>query len=317
MPEEEFTFSFGDDSEDTTVPECGFEPKFKKQKTEPPKPVTALSFKDIKKITEQDIPVEEIRVCETGCHVPFVKPSATSRLANQAFGKHDVVAGVYEGGFKLWESSVDLGKYLCHNSDSAIRTAQRVLEVGCGMALPSVTVRSLQTRAKSAQPATYWLQDYNEEVIRQVTHACLTVNGWYDATHGKQINGESPEPAMANGGFLWGSWEAMVEDMKNSKGDWCTDKFDLILGAEVIYRQENVPALCALIDETLAADGLCLLANKKYYFGVGGGTLGFQEHIQAHCPALEIEDIFEVPDEKTAVPRDIIVIKRCKQVRKG
>ena len=47
-------------------------------------------------------------------------------------GSHDVKTGVYEGGFKSWESSVDLIKVLATNSEdcfSASTGAVSVVEV--------------------------------------------------------------------------------------------------------------------------------------------------------------------------------------------
>lgn len=50
----------------------------------------------------------------------------------EALGEHDVKTGVYEGGFKSWESSVDLVKVLAatgHASPSGRNRPLRVIEV--------------------------------------------------------------------------------------------------------------------------------------------------------------------------------------------
>jgi len=44
-------------------------------------------------------------------------------------GKDDVKTGVYEGGFKSWESSVDVVKELYKTKSELLGTARRVLEV--------------------------------------------------------------------------------------------------------------------------------------------------------------------------------------------
>lgn len=52
--------------------------------------------------------------------------------AGEALGEHDVKTGVYEGGFKSWESSVDLVKVLAaagHSSSPARARPLRVVEV--------------------------------------------------------------------------------------------------------------------------------------------------------------------------------------------
>jgi protein-histidine N-methyltransferase len=45
-------------------------------------------------------------------------------------GKDDVKTGVYEGGFKSWESSIDLVKVLYGRRDEALEYPGRFLEVG-------------------------------------------------------------------------------------------------------------------------------------------------------------------------------------------
>ena len=48
----------------------------------------------------------------------------------------DLVPGVYEGGYKVWEGSIDLVRFLASTSSSewgiSINTSSRVLEVWCG-----------------------------------------------------------------------------------------------------------------------------------------------------------------------------------------
>ncbi|KAK2073105.1 hypothetical protein P8C59_007411 [Phyllachora maydis] len=57
-------------------------------------------------------------------------------------GKHDVKTGIYEGGFKSWESSVDLVKVLAsEGAASALSQASSwMIELGCGTALPSLAM---------------------------------------------------------------------------------------------------------------------------------------------------------------------------------
>jgi len=45
-------------------------------------------------------------------------------------GKNDVRTGVYEGGFKSWESSVDVVKVLHARRGEVLGSAKRALEVG-------------------------------------------------------------------------------------------------------------------------------------------------------------------------------------------
>lgn len=53
----------------------------------------------------------------------------------------DIQAGVYEGGFKLWECSLDLVKYvelLLRDSQTPFRMPRKVMELGCGHAIPGI-----------------------------------------------------------------------------------------------------------------------------------------------------------------------------------
>ena len=49
----------------------------------------------------------------------------------------DLVSGVYEGGLKIWECSEDLVEFL-HSNKSGRLKGLKVLELGCGAALPGI-----------------------------------------------------------------------------------------------------------------------------------------------------------------------------------
>ncbi|KAG6017150.1 hypothetical protein E4U54_008191 [Claviceps lovelessii] len=108
-------------------------------------------------------------------------------------GAHDVKTGVYEGGFKSWESSGDLVKVLgaeCHPRLWEGRSA-RIIELGCGTALPSLALFQWAMALKSApstspstpttttsssssnrpqqQAISFILADYNPTVLQLVT----------------------------------------------------------------------------------------------------------------------------------------------------
>lgn len=50
--------------------------------------------------------------------------------------KSDLISGVYEGGFKVWECAVDLVKYL--NQNNIDLKGKKVLDLGCGHAIPGI-----------------------------------------------------------------------------------------------------------------------------------------------------------------------------------
>jgi hypothetical protein len=59
-------------------------------------------------------------------------PAAVAAAIDQS----DLVPGVYEGGFKIWEGCLDLVKYL-HEEAIPLRNL-RVMELGCGHGLPGI-----------------------------------------------------------------------------------------------------------------------------------------------------------------------------------
>lgn len=83
----------------------------------------------------------------------------------------DIVPGVYEGGLKTWECSADLAGYLEGVADC---THKRVLEVGCGTAVPSLSLLNgifHMTCAKGFNKhsgMTLHMQDYNSMVLQLV-----------------------------------------------------------------------------------------------------------------------------------------------------
>ena len=79
----------------------------------------------------------------------------------------DLLKGVYEGGFKTWECSLDLVGYLAEHLD--LVTNKRVMELGCGSGLPGIFALS--------QGSNYVVfQDYNDYVLRFWTVPNLILN---------------------------------------------------------------------------------------------------------------------------------------------
>ncbi|KAI8387011.1 hypothetical protein BD560DRAFT_321399 [Blakeslea trispora] len=84
-------------------------------------------------------------------------------------GNTDLIRGVYEGGFKTWECSVDMVQYLASLPTEQI-SQKRVLELGCGSSLPSLYLLSSELDNKVD------VQDYNEQVIRFITIPNILLN---------------------------------------------------------------------------------------------------------------------------------------------
>ena len=102
--------------------------------------------------------------------------------------------------------------------------------------------------------------------------------------------------------FVAGSWDAVL----NTK-DLLEHPYDVVLTSETIYRTASLPSLISLLRRTcgldgggipgeddlaaqtkklsLKSDGLCLVAAKILYFGVGGGIIDFENMVHGWMSA--------------------------------
>ena len=53
------------------------------------------------------------------------------------------VTGVYEGGLKIWECSIDLASFLTDQNDDIGMSKLKVLELGCGAGIPGIVMAIL------------------------------------------------------------------------------------------------------------------------------------------------------------------------------
>jgi protein-histidine N-methyltransferase len=82
---------------------------------------------------------------------------ALSDNESNLLGDSDIVRGLYEGGLKTWECSVDLAQYL---SQATFPEELSSLEVGCGSGLPTVAMFKMALQERRRWKFT--LQDYND-----------------------------------------------------------------------------------------------------------------------------------------------------------
>lgn len=59
------------------------------------------------------------------------------------------------------------------------------------------------------------------------------------------------------------------------------EKYDLIFGCETLYNSKNHHKFYKVIQQFLKRNGLCFLAQKMYYFGVGGGVADFKALVES------------------------------------
>ncbi|KAK5575932.1 hypothetical protein RB653_007067 [Dictyostelium firmibasis] len=187
--------------------------------------------------------------------------------------KTDLIPGVYEGGFKLWECSIDIINYLFEEKIDL--KGKRVLEIGCGHGLPGIYCL--------LNGSTVTFQDYNVEVIYNLTQPNVLINGG-DVNKAKYISGD---------------WKFVDQLLDN-------EKFDIILTSDTLYNVGSFKKLYNLISNHLESNGKCYLASKTYYFGVGGGIRKFEELLKI-LNRLSIKTVRDIKDGISNV-REVVEI---------
>ncbi|KAL6782142.1 hypothetical protein ACKKBF_B10815 [Auxenochlorella protothecoides x Auxenochlorella symbiontica] len=216
----------------------------------------------------------------------------------------DLVPGKYEGGFKLWEGAMDLAQYLCLHQGQLVAAqdappglafrGQKVIELGCGHGIPGLVALS--------QGAEVHFQDYNPEVLREVTAPSVLANwqAW-------QTRGSPAAPAAQNppARFLGGPWAALDSFLA---AEGLAGSYDLVLTSETIYSLSSMPYLLACIDTALRSGGQALVAAKSYYFGVGGSSNAFKNAVEAKG-GFSIRSL-AVEGGGASIQREIIVLQK-------
>ncbi|KAL5119751.1 hypothetical protein ACEQ8H_002357 [Pleosporales sp. CAS-2024a] len=221
----------------------------------------------------------------------------------------DLQTNIYEGGYKTWECSIDLCRYLLDRGprkdlDDMARV-DHVVEMGCGSALPSLLL--FQYAVRNALSVYFTLTDYNVDVLRLVTVPNLLL-AWVatldeepsralflesgNPLRGEEEHGElylTPQILEAFQQHLSelaitltvvsGSWTptASFVDLIPSSQELNT----FILGSETIYSPASctafTDAMCALMRRVKT--GKAVVAAKRVYFGVGGSVDGFRMEV--------------------------------------
>ncbi|KJZ79066.1 hypothetical protein HIM_01217 [Hirsutella minnesotensis 3608] len=236
--------------------------------------------------------------------------------AGDALGEHDVKTGVYEGGFKSWESSVDLVKVLAGGGYASYCRGRpaRIIELGCGTALPSVALFqwALTQRTSDEQPLTFILADYNPSVVQLVTlpnfllawalHLRNQHPALQDAFSLEDELELSPEIFEAFQSylsehnimlsFLSGAWseefvQLLYPETSSPQLEPHSAPFSLLLGSETIYSPLALQAFTEMVFAILHREmrdlgsiAEAIVAAKKLYFGVGGSLDDFVRNVQ-------------------------------------
>ncbi|KAK6206061.1 hypothetical protein LQW54_007896 [Pestalotiopsis sp. IQ-011] len=232
--------------------------------------------------------------------------------AEPGLGSHDVKTGVYEGGFKSWESSVDLVKVL-EKSQSLLASQDEVpcvIELGCGTALPSLALFQWAISARRGsdpRPLSLILADYNSTVLQLVTLPNFVISWALQhaadspvlAAALEAVEGElelTPEVIQAFEDFLTtqqislqflsGGWsEEFIELVKAAQvalpGASGQKQRMVVLGAETIYSPFALQAFTETIfflmrhSQSTGDTAEVFAAAKRLYFGVGGSLDDF------------------------------------------
>jgi 2-polyprenyl-3-methyl-5-hydroxy-6-metoxy-1,4-benzoquinol methylase len=208
----------------------------------------------------------------------------------------DVIPGLYEGGAKVWECTADLLLLLGSPALAARLRGARVLDLGCGGGL-------LGAAALLGGAAEVTLQDLNAPVLLRLAAPNVSRN--------------AGAAAAARVALLAGGWEAMLGALRGEGAaeGGCGDAgahlrrgFDVVLSSETLYREEAHATVAALLAALLRPGGVALLAAKRFYFGVGGGTRRFMASA-APAAGLRCEVVAVVEDGRSNV-REVLRVER-------
>lgn len=189
----------------------------------------------------------------------------------------DLVPHVYEGGFEVWECTVDLLNFL-HANNEMFNKSSSVLDLGCGAGLIGISAKRM-----SPVDSLVHFQDFNCDVIEHFTLKNYHRNCGDQKTH--------------NVKFIAGDWSQMSGELHT---------YDFILSSETIYNCQSQQKVLNILMDHLAISGTAYFAAKRHYFGVGGGVIDFKELLfQSKC--FNCENVWS---NETGLLRDIIKITR-------
>jgi hypothetical protein len=255
-----------------------------------------------------------------------VREDSISSLSASRYGTTDLVPGVYEGGLKVWECSLDLCRYL-HGHD--VYLDGYVLELGCGHGLPGCWVlqRALSARLDrdvSSYHCHIVFSDYNEFVLKDVTIKNVVLNAM-DVGMPSMNHDELKFWLDNHTAFGAGDWNCLSTQLQSRQGGGDQSNrmplalpkdgyFDCILAAETTYSEKAAVETAQFLSKHLTpGTGIAYIATKRYYFGVGGGTSCFCDALlhnrQTEDSQFHVETL-EVYDDGVSNIRELLLVKR-------
>ena len=237
----------------------------------------------------------------------------------------DVVSGSYEGGAKMWECTRDLLSYLAGPDGTQLlqRPGLVACDVGCGAGLLGIAALQslLSSNSKAASEASdesaaghVCFMDMNASVLERVTAANVALN---------LAEGSSSERAFDHCSFLAGPWSGVVAaaqaisrgELQDARLTSLLGSVDLILTSETLYNVSYYGDLYALLSELLKPEsGVALIATKRFYYGVGGGTEAFISFASAPKYGLAVTKLRAFQDGHSMI-RDLLQVRRVSSGR--
>lgn len=218
----------------------------------------------------------------------------------------DLIPSLYEGGFKVWECTRDLIRFISSRPDLCGFLRQKtILDLGCGSGLVGIYAHV------SCGAALVDFHDFNQSVLEFYTLPNWIMN-FEVATQSSscaeknefEVSLDAFQKAFDYANFIYGDWD-----------DFCCasyeQKYDAIFTCETIYSPQSYPKIANVLRKYLkniADKGVCYLAAKKYYFGCGGSPYEFILYLNATFPGeFDSECVFTSED---GVSRQIWAIYR-------
>jgi SAM-dependent methyltransferase len=212
---------------------------------------------------------------------------SVKRLPQSAGSLSDLLPGKYEGGGAVWECSMDLARILATEGiltpASSLDEPQSFLELGCGTAIPGIVTLLSMKHIKHAM-----FIDFNRDVVENITWPNILMN--------------CPPEKLETVSCMAGDWNAC---------EYPSEGFDVILTAETLYTAETTRQIFRLIQRLLKPSGVALIASKKYYFGVGGGTYDLEVLCRGASSGLDYELVARFEDTHSNVREVIRLTKKA------
>jgi len=255
----------------------------------------------------------------------------------------DLIPGVYEGGLKVWECSLDLCRFLAHVMDGTMSTESdfrhvteavrrsienggSAFELGCGHGLPACLLLRESVRRYTNSVVVF--SDFNDFVLRDVTipNALLNVCGLYQQQGNDAVDDSASQALLKQSIYAGGDWMGLSHKLSNDEvvlpatERLVDEQFDVLLASETTYTTESCQDTAYLMLKHLKVDiGVGLVATKRFYFGVGGGADAFSqaadkvsESSQSHGLRLVVRTI-QSYDTGNANIRDLLEVRLIKK----